>query len=129
MIAILGRKDLGTGILRNMTDGGEGCAGRVLSEETKKKLSEAKKGKAFTEEHKKKLSDSAKKRKASDKWRESVSAAKKGKFTGNENHNYGRKWWNNGVENVMSKECPGKNFSLGRIGNNIDIGRKKMNNK
>jgi hypothetical protein len=123
MIAILGRKDLGTGILRNMTNGGEGCAGRRLSDETKKKLSDKHKGKKKSVEHKKALSEAAKKRKVSDKWRESVSSAKKGRFTGNENHNYGRRWWNNGVKNIMSKECPGENFILGRIGNNI--GRKK----
>ena len=115
MIAVLGRKDLGTGILRNMTDGGEGCAGRVLSEETKKKLSEAHKGKKKSIEHRKALSEAAKTRKVSDKWRESVSVAKKGRFTGKENHNYGRKWWNNGSESVMSKECPGANYKLGRI--------------
>ena len=33
-----GRKNNGTGILRNLTDGGEGNAGRVLSEETKEKI-------------------------------------------------------------------------------------------
>ncbi len=55
-----GRKDNKTGILRNLTDGGEGISNisektrkkmsmaakkRVISEETRKKLSEAKKGK------------------------------------------------------------------------------------
>ena len=34
-----GRKDLGTGILRNKTDGGEGAAGRILSDSTKQKIS------------------------------------------------------------------------------------------
>jgi len=115
MIAIFGRKDLGTGILRNMTDGGEGCAGRVLSKETKKKLSAAHKGRKKSEAHRKALSEAAKKRRASDKWKESVSAAKRGKYTGKDNHNYGRKWWNNGVESIMSRECPGKNYILGRL--------------
>ena len=38
MIAVLGRKDLGTGILRNLTHGGEGVSGRVVSEKTKAKF-------------------------------------------------------------------------------------------
>ena len=44
MIFVLGRKDLGTGILRNRTDGGEGASGAVQSEEAKKRYSVAKSG-------------------------------------------------------------------------------------
>ena len=60
MIAVFGRKDLGTGILRNRTDGGEGVSGRISSEETRKKISEANKGKIRSEETKIKLSEAKK---------------------------------------------------------------------
>ena len=39
-IARYGRKDIGTGILRNLTDGGEGSAGRVRSEAERRVISE-----------------------------------------------------------------------------------------
>jgi len=45
MIAVFGRKDLGTGILYNKTNGGDGIGGFSHSEETKKKMSESQKGK------------------------------------------------------------------------------------
>jgi len=44
MIRWYGRKDLGTGILHNRTDGGEGTAGIVFTEDHKSKISNALKG-------------------------------------------------------------------------------------
>jgi hypothetical protein len=84
MIAVFGRNDLGTGILHNKTDGGDGASNK--SEETKKKLREANVGENNPNYGK----------------------------TGEKSHNYGKKWWNDGCGNVVrSIECPGEGWVLG----------------
>jgi hypothetical protein len=54
MIAVLGRIDLGTGILRNLTDGGEGVSGYRHSDETKMFIKEVGKGRKHSDKTKKK---------------------------------------------------------------------------
>lgn len=67
LIRWYGRKDLGTGILRNQTNGGDGGKGaekgNKLSDATKKKISQSRIGKRrepMTEESKRRLSESMK---------------------------------------------------------------------
>ncbi|NDB83505.1 MAG: hypothetical protein EB127_12375 [Alphaproteobacteria bacterium] len=48
MIEWYGRKDKGTGILRNMTDGGDGAIGVIRTERHKKAISNAVKGRKQT---------------------------------------------------------------------------------
>jgi hypothetical protein len=54
-IFLYGRKDNKTGILCNMTNGGEGAYNRIVSEETRRKISKSNSGKVRTEEVKNKL--------------------------------------------------------------------------
>jgi len=54
-ILYFGRLDLGTGCLRNLTDGGEGSSGHIASEEHRKNMSLALKGKPKSEEWKRKI--------------------------------------------------------------------------
>ena len=55
LISKYGRKDIGTGILRNMTDGGEGSPGRVATPEQRRKLKEAREKQITTEETREKM--------------------------------------------------------------------------
>ena len=58
MIDVFGRIDLGTGILRNRTNGGEGTSNP--SDETRRKIIESNKSRIVSEETKRKMSESSK---------------------------------------------------------------------
>jgi len=55
-ISLYGRRDLKSGTLVNLTNGGEGMLGSIVKDETKIKLSKANKGFKHSEETKKKMS-------------------------------------------------------------------------
>jgi len=115
MIDVFGRKDLGTGILHNRTDGGEGVSGRIMSQETRRKISEAQKGeknhfygKTASEETRKKISEYHKNKYVSEETKRKIGAASKGRTKGT-------KWWNDGCGNHKRMvECPGDGWKPGR---------------
>jgi hypothetical protein len=143
MIAVFGRKDLGTGILRNFTDGGEGASnpseetrkkrgaaikGIKRSEKTRRKMSLAMRGLKRSEEGRKNISESKKGTKASPETLKKMSEAHSGSRNGMHgkthsketrewwsNKRKGRRWWNDGCgRTTQSVECPGPEWVPGR---------------
>ena len=100
MIFIFGRRDIGTGILRNKSNGGEKSRaggkgnfreGTKHKEKTKKLIGSYHKGKVISESQRQKLREA----------------------------NKGKKWWNNGILCKHSFECPGPEWKRGRIMKNM----------
>ena len=85
MIFVLGRKDLGTGILRNRTNGGDGASGHIKSEEAREKISVANTGKTRTKAQKQAQSGEKNPMYGvphTDEWKQAQSERMSGRFLG-----------------------------------------------
>ena len=142
MISVYGRKDLGTGILHNKTDGGEGRSNP--SEETRKKISDANTknnhippsnlGKRWWNNG---LENKMSFNSPGENWvlgrlefnkghivtietKNKISLKNLGKKRSEEfklymkQINNGKRWWTDGIENKRSIECPGIEWKIGR---------------
>jgi len=112
MIAVLGRKDLGTGILRNMTEGGEGRLGPKSPEECEK-ISRALTGRKLSEEHRLKCANGRRGKTHSQKTRELMSKQRIGNSYASAARGF--KWWNDGTKETKAKESPGPEWAAGRL--------------
>ena len=132
LIALHGRKDNGTGILHNRTDGGDGVSGWQPSEETKRKQSEANSGvnhpnygKKASEETKEKQSKAHLGKKHTEEHRKNSSLARVGKIqteehkrknsiakSGINNHMYGRTHSPESIEKIRETKRRNKEAKL-----------------
>ena len=89
--------------------------GKHHSEETRKKIGEAKNGKHLSAETRKKMSETRKGKSLSAETRKKMSEARKGSY-----------FFNNGVKSIRAKTCP-EGFVKGRIKQKKETAAKQTN--
>lgn len=84
-INLYGRLDIGTGILCNMTDGGEGAVNRIFTKEHREKIRQSKLGKKRDAATIEKMSIGRRGHKHTEEWKKNMS----NRVKGDKNPNYG----------------------------------------
>lgn len=131
-IALYGRLNNATGILSNLTDGGEGTIGLVVSAETRKKYSERFKGEKNPMYGKRIPPESIEKSRLKRLGQPAWNKGKKGIYTEEQlkkmsERQKGKKAWNKGIPRTEEEK---RKMSAGRLIKNIvpwNIGKKGVN--
>jgi len=79
LIRCIGRRNLGKGPLCNLTDGGDGASGHVVSEEVRQRIREKHLGKTLSCEHRQRIGDAIRGREVSEETRRRIGDCRRGK--------------------------------------------------